>query len=156
MHWENADWVYESKSAQKKMFNFYKHTLQCFGGTKFILIDKDEKKPYCGDPTIDYKIYENLEEALLDTRSKFELVFLENISAIPEGVNYTSLKDFVHPTGDTLYVVGSNYNQLDLQLLKNKGFLGKNHVININIPGIALWSHVALGIALYDRISKEK
>ena len=84
------------------------------------------------------------------------VVFLSQPALILPGTGRVSLKDFAHPADDVLYVVGSDYGQLDFEALSRGGYLKDNDVVSIETPtSVPLWSHVALAITLYDRSVKQ-
>jgi len=61
------------------------------------------------------------------------------------------LRDYTHPKGDTIYVTGSDYADVEF-----KKFIGhKADFIGIACGEIPLWANQASTIALYDRKVKE-
>jgi hypothetical protein len=139
IHWENADWVHKYEDATRKILKFYTHTLKAFGYNKLLLIDVDNTKPFITDAEIDSTIFPTLEKAMAHLKG-FTFVFIENLPAAQ------NLKDFKHPKGDTCYIVGSDYGELE----------PKKNDLAVRIPTeIPFFAHVALAVVLNDRKEKE-
>jgi len=149
--WDNANWLYELSVAEKKYLSFWRISAKAFGVDKLIMIDLDGRNPVCGDTEIEFEIYSTLEEAL-DAYPNANIVFLENETAVPDGISYENLNDFEHPSEDVIYIFGSDFSGLALQSLDNE-YIEKGTVVNVEMPVNASypWATVMMGIVLYDR-----
>lgn len=139
VHWENADWVYKYEDARRKILKYYTHTLKAFGYNRLLMVDVDGTEPIMTDAEIDFTLCSSLEEAMAQLPG-FGFVYVENLPAAE------NLNNFIHPTGDTCYIIGSDYGQLTP---------GEGSAV-VRIPTeIPLWSHVAMAVVLSDRRQKE-
>ncbi len=154
--WENASWVYTTPRAVKDRIRLWNFTMKAFGVSKLIMVDVDGHVPECRDAEITFELQASL-AAVLDAHRDMTVVFLSQPTLTPSEVSQSRLKDFVHPTGDVLYVVGSDYGQLNFKTLAEGGYLDGNHVVAIKTPtSVPLWAHAALAITLYDRSVKQE
>lgn len=136
----------------------WRETMKALGGTHLILVDSDGLGPIVNDQEITFEVFPTL-QAALDNHPNKTFVFLEFEPNMPLGISYNDLKDFVHPIGNTFYVVGPDEGNLDLDNLFSQGYLTNNQVVTIKPPltfgyAVSGWSHVIAAIALYDRLAK--
>ena len=59
---------------------------------------------------------------------------------------FTWLKDYIHPDGDVLYVIGPDQYTLPIDMLETEG----NDLVAMEITRNSLWSIVAGGIVMRD------
>jgi tRNA(Leu) C34 or U34 (ribose-2'-O)-methylase TrmL len=93
------------------------------------------------DQEITTEKYEHLSD-VRDAYPNATLVFLDAAGS-------EDLAAFIHPEGDTIYVVGTDSDGLGEHLVPGE----EDDVVRVS-ASIELWSHMALAIALYDRQSK--
>jgi hypothetical protein len=118
----------------------YKQTAKALGATHLLWVQGPHAIPEVADQEISRHIY----SSIVDIRAAYPsatFVFLDT-----EG---TSIKNYVHPPEDVIYVVGE-----DTQGLSNLQPQEGEDIIRIS-SSIELWSHVAAGIVLYDRKIKQ-
>ena len=145
----------------KKYQKFWRLTLKTFGGSHLIFVDEENMQPEMGDITIIYELYPTIFDAL-DAYNGANFVFMESPELVPDNINTTWLKDFVHPDEDVFYVIGNNFSGLPMLDLYSRGYLDDQNVVSIKIKYTAnygipvpLWSHIVSAIVLSDRIQKE-
>lgn len=124
----------------KRWHNLYKQAAKALGATHLFWV---ECGPHYVPDVVDREITTEKYAYLADIRTAYPdatLVFLD----ISEGA--VNLADFVHPSGDTIYVVGTDSDGLGEHLVPAEG----DPITKIS-ASIELWSHMSLAIALYDR-----
>jgi hypothetical protein len=151
--WDNAQWVDVNPYAQKKILDLLRLTVKGFNGSHLILVDPKKQNPLCNDEEITFENYQSLTDAIEAHKNK-DFVFLEVARKIPSEYKPISLKDFKHPLGDTIYVVGSDFGDIPFNLLEKSNT--KYHFVYIDTQNniVPLWAHVALAIAFWDRLYK--
>ncbi len=118
----------------------WKDTAKAFG-VKLILIDVDEQGPPMRDPDVDFKLHDTLKDAL-DAYPDATVVWMTDLVE-----DYTTLKEFVHPEGDVLYVIGSDYGFIREENIEASGRPGP--AVKIDLP-MWLWAQQVYAILLYD------
>lgn len=101
------------------------------------------------------KVYPEMHLALEDYKD-YKKVFLKPPESIPGNPKYkgfldkeyefTWLKDYIHPEGDVLYVIGPDQYTLPIDMLETEG----NDLVAMEITRNSLWSIVAGGIVMRD------
>lgn len=127
--------------------DIWKSTVKPLDATHLLVVDESDLKPEWGDLAITYEIYPTL-DAVMSEYPEATYVYLEASRNIPDGIEFDSLSDFIHPAEDVIYIVGPDSSVLPIGSLPMDG----NHVVSIStVDGFALWSVVVAGIVLYDR-----
>lgn len=146
-YWSVHPWVTAHKSGPKRWISLYAYTLRAFGGTDLILIGRSLPKYVSHD--FNFRGYPSLELALKDYSNAKLVALMSDTSA---NVKIVNLEDYHHPKGNVLYIAGSDYGDVEVgKLLKS----GRCDFVRIETPvDFALWAHVAVAIALYDRNQK--
>jgi len=103
------------------------------------------------DIKIKYEYYTGLEE--IENKYKgSSFIYMESKPVLEKNqVKFTWLEEFVHPD-NAIYVVGSDYNKFVLTDYVND-YQNKTWV-SIKTIRKYLWSYMAMGIVLYDRLIK--
>ena len=135
-HWDPPDVIAGIPPAAKKLPLHWATTAKAFGVHQIHMVGKNI--PAFGDQEIDFRSFLTLDEALAEFEG-LGRVYVER-----DGIEH--LVDYVHPTGDCVYVFGGDYGGLQVP---------ENHdsvkVIEGDIP---LYAHVAMAIVLFDRTMK--
>lgn len=141
-YWSVHPWILCDRSGPKRWMSLYSYTLRSFGVTDLIMIGTDipDHVPY----GVNYRTYPELGVFLNDNPD------VKLVALTAQGTQ--SLKDYVHPVGDVLYVLGSDYGDVELKTLQARGNCDFVR-IDVMETGI-LWAHIALGIVLNDRSTK--
>lgn len=152
-YWDNAQWVDVNPYAQKKILDLWRITVKAYNVNPLILIDPRELKPVCNDEEITFETYLNLNDAISAHKDN-QFVFLEVKSKIPPEIQSINLKDFNHPEGNVMYVVGSDFGDIPFKELESNP--ERFHFVYIETGNsiVPLWAHSALAVALYDRLAK--
>ncbi|MHA2064125.1 MAG: hypothetical protein ACXABY_07065 [Candidatus Thorarchaeota archaeon] len=122
------------------------------GATHLFMIDKTQYRvgQYYdhADGEIEFGLFESLGDVMaLYSSEKF--VYLENESSFAfEGVEYSGLKEYVHPDS-CIYVTGPDTGVENI--LVNSDVLDPDYV-SIDVQNV--WSETAVNIVLYDRKTK--
>jgi len=147
--WSVHPGMVSSIRAMKRWLSMYIFSLQAFGGTDLITVRAPESS--FGYDIVHQNVG-SLREAL-DLYPRAEIVAL--VGARPDTITPTKLKDFKHPGGDTLYLVGGDYVDVDFDVLASYEDRCSYITIGTATPEFySLWSHVCLGMALWDRYVK--
>ena len=143
IHWENADWLDDKKRARTVM-KFYTFTMKAFG-IKNLDVITDTNIEWT-DSEINFRQFKTLKEAIKLYKNK-EIVVIEKSDNYPRK-RFKNLSNFIHPKDNVVYLIGSDYGQINLKLLK------KPVLVTIKTKNtIPLWSHTALGILMFSRFS---
>jgi len=147
IYWETFIGVKESIYYE----DLVKDTLKPLYCTNVLLIHEEGLNPTgIGDLYFTQEIHSSI-HALMEAHLDHTFVFLEAERNIPEGINYTELKDFEHPAENVIYVTGKDSGSIPLDTLN----LNNNHVVTIKtFNNYAMWAIIIAGIVLYDRYSK--
>ena len=96
--------------------------------------------------------------------SDYKLIFLKPPESIPgnpqykgfskEEFDFTWLKDFKHPDGDVLYLIGPDQYTLPLDMVDM--YKEDNQFVSLEITRNSLWSIVAAGIVARDAMIQDK
>ena len=127
-----------------RFMSFYNYTLTAFGATHLCMIGSPAVAYEHTHVGITYASYTTLDD-VVKAFPGVNLVALCN----SETKTPATLNTFVHPAEDVLYVVGSDYGDLDYPAVDRQA--QKSYVIIEGAEAMALWGHVALAIALHDR-----
>lgn len=130
-HWDDAEAFKGNQKAKKKLLKQWTHTAKAFGIHHFIVIGEESAIPVLNDAEIKIDFYDNYHQVRKDYPKHKYVVMTE------EGKDIEKVK---FPTGDVIYVVGSNYSNP----ATNKGDV----LVSIKAK-IPLWDVVAAGIVLY-------
>jgi len=130
-----------------RWMSFYNYTLKSFGIDTMIMLGNC---PVSYEHSIPEIVYENY----LDLTTALEAHPNTNIVALCADGTHSpvDLGSYTHPAEDVLYIVGSDYGEVNHTVLDNF-----NNVDHVNIEGTLtqpLWGHVALAIAFWDRKRK--
>jgi hypothetical protein len=129
-----------------RWLSFYTYTARSFGADKLLMVGNPPSAHDHMVEGVDYGTYPELDGVFKD---------FPNASIVALSVDADHkpipLKDFRHPQGDTLYVVGSDYGEVNYTVLDQ--YTPVYVSIEMAKPQ-PLWGHVALGIALQDRWCK--
>jgi len=123
-------------------------TIKPLGAKLLIMIDPNNLQKHFIDEDMIFETYNSLYDALLAHKKK-EFVFLEAERGIPTNIEFNYLKNFKHPKGDTLYIVGPDTNGINFKEINE--FINNNVVAIQTEKNYAIWSFIAIAIALYDR-----
>lgn len=133
IYWNTHPWITSHAGGPKRWLSFYILAMQAFGADTLLLVNAPEiKHGY----DINFKQYDTIEELLKDYED-YKIVTLT-------GKTEKTLKEFKHPEGKVLYLVGDDYGDVpDIEGDKIKIENCKNSNL--------LWSHNCVAIALYDK-----
>ena len=141
-HWETLEETQYLK-------HIWIETVKPLYGTHIYFVDEEGNAPKEIDLELTYKTFPNLLDAI-NEHPDATYVFLEAERNIPDNINYTYLKDFVHPKEDVFYVLGKDSGTLSLDKIDK--FDNKFKVVSIKtFYNFAMWAIVITGIVLYDR-----
>jgi hypothetical protein len=141
VHWDNAAWINDPERIRTVM-KFYTLTMKAFGLGRLDVITTDDIG--WADTEIDFHTFPTL-AACVAAHSGKTFVVLEKESNYPEET-FTNIRDYTHPADDLMYVIGSDYSQVNLSDVPTPD------LVTIDTPvSIALWSSVVLGIMLAER-----
>jgi hypothetical protein len=129
--------------------DLWRESLKPLGLTHLIFVDEDSLNPSCGDLSITYEVYPTLKEVLNNYQS-VNKVFIDLPKNL-QNYSFSYLEKFKHPE-DALYILGSDSKGLDLSHISTKDSVVAIETANI----FQMWSVVAAGIILYDRLIKGK
>lgn len=131
-HWDCK--IGTSTKMKRQMYQYYDFTAKAFGVEDLLLVDKDDSCTI--EPP---NVFETKEAAFAKVSTACIPVYISENGKL-------DLKDFIHPT-DALYIIGPNYTGYDVP--------EDAYSVRIETRGLVpLWSHVALGIVLADRVNK--
>ena len=130
-HWDEAEAFTKDQKAQKKLLKQWTHTAKAFGIYHLMVIGEETAIPVLGDIEVKIEFFDNYHQIRKAYPKSKYVVITE------EGKDVEKVK---FPSGDVIYVVGSNYSNP----ATNKGDVLVS--IKANIP---LWDVVAAGIVLY-------
>jgi hypothetical protein len=125
---------------QKRWYNMYKQAAKALGATHLLWVKTNYEVPHIADREIVVEVYDSFAD-LRAAYTSSEFVFMDANADI-------DLKDFSHPKGDVVYVIGS-----DEDGLKYTPPESKDQIVKIS-SSIELWSFHTLSIVLYDRVAK--
>lgn len=120
----------------KRWMSFYIFSMQEFGADTLILV---------GAPVIDhgydigFEQYDDIDDVLSEYPDH-EIVCMT-------GIAEDTLREYEHPSGDVLYVIGNDYGGLP-------EVVGTQLRIETINESNTLWSHTVAAIVLYDRYMK--
>ena len=146
-----AAFYYESTtknamSGTHSALDMWRESLKPFGIHGLDIIDPEGLYPPVGDAELETYIWPNLEMAVKRWPDLRLVVLDKDYSTV-------SLQEYIHPE-DALYIVGPDSDRVNISAL-NAYEADRLDVVQILTPLDApMWSPVALGIALYDRIIK--
>jgi len=127
--------------------SFYNYTLKSFGADTMIMIGNP---PVHYEHTVEEITYENYVDLIsaLDAHASANVVTLY----LGKDVEPHSLRDYRHPVEDVIYLTGSDYGEVNYPVLKGRSNLD---YVCIEMAGTqSLWAHVAIAVALHDRVCK--
>lgn len=131
----------------------WRQTAKSFGCTHYISIDVDKTDYEHNDEEILHEKYDTLDDVLEKYKDK-TIVFLESSNNLPSDVSHYTLQEFQHPKDDVLYVFGHEYSGLNFDKIDLT--LPNRYVVTVEtIHPAGLWSVVAGGIILYNRMIKD-
>lgn len=128
--------------APLKEFKLWEAVLRPFGLDKLIM------SPISGikQTNIILEEYKSLDD-IFNQYSTFKKVFVE----CPQNVDsYSELKDYVHPTGDVMYIFGNSAAGNSNYITKDDDVVGITTPIDLTI----MWAFNIIPIVLYDRENK--
>lgn len=127
--------------------DIWANTVRPLGGTHLFFVDYQGIGTPKVDGSIVSKTYSSFQE-VVDDNPKATYVYLAAERNIPKDIDFTYLKNFVHPKEDVIYVVGKDSGTM----LEEVPLLKGNHVVSIAADdNLALWALIVIGITLYDR-----
>lgn len=146
MCWEKPHWM--NYASMAKELKKYLNTAMSFGilEENIFIIDLDnsiKESQMVLDIAYSFTYYSSLEEIINENDL---YILLEPESIIPQNDSFSYLKDYTHKD-DSTYIIWSEYGNIPFDNFSNK----ENVAISIVDGSSSLWSHVALGIVLYDR-----
>ena len=138
IHWDHKTRM--NHDNMRYMYQYWDYSCRGFGlePSSFVFVDLEGTLAGLNPPN---KIFDTLEEAL-DSFPDFIPVYIH-------GSGKTKLSEFNHPE-NAVYIFGPNWDSMAVP----------EDAVCVSIPapdpviGIDLFSHVALGIVLYDRFIK--
>ena len=131
IHWDHKPKL--DHAHLRYMYQYWDYTCRGFGmePSDFAFIDLEGSLSILKIPN---PVFEKLDEAL---------GLYEGTPVYIHGEGAEDLSQFTHPK-DAIYIVGPNYENFNFP----------DNSLSVSIPNAwdDLWSHVALGIVLYDRL----
>jgi hypothetical protein len=141
-HWETLE-------ETEYLKHIWTETVKPLYATHLYFVDKEGNAPKEVDLELTYKTFPTLLDAI-NEHPEATLIYLEAERNIPNWIDYTYLKDFVHPAEDVIYVFGPDSGGLPLEKLEKD-----SKIVTIKtFHDFAIWQIVAIGITLYDRMVK--
>ena len=135
-------------------------TVLNFGANRLLLVNTSGQQMQSQGPL---EVYPELGVALnaKDENGKqykdYTLVYFKPPESIPgtpeykgfskESFDFTYLREFIHPTGDVLYIIGPDQYTLPIDFMD---ISGDNELVALEITRNSLWSIVAGGIVSRD------
>lgn len=146
IYWDvHPDYVSVSGGA-KRWLSSYIFTMEAFGADKLFIIGKPG---ISHGYNIQHTEHDTL-DGIFQANSNAKIVAL--VGSVPQGITKVSLKDYIHPEEDVLYVIGGDYSDIEFDVCKANNADFVNISNGTNSPN--LWSNVVAGIALRDRYIK--
>jgi len=130
-HWDTAIAFDTSEIARKKLLKQWTHTIKAFGVYKLIVIGGGDLVPPMEDLEITMEKFTTYDEVLIAYPGHSRVVLVDT---------GTDVDSVVFPTGDVLFVLGSNY----ANPIVNEG----DTTVSVSAI-IPLWDVVAAGIVLH-------
>ena len=146
MYWDPHEEMQGLLGGPKRWLSIPLFVAQAFGATNLFLIGNPDIEH--GYP-VQHTEYNDLEDILSDNEGASVVAL---VGKCPEGVEPIPLTRYEHPEGDVLYIIGSDYG--DIEFEKLHGYDVEYVHIDSPVDISHFWSVSVASIVLYDRWTK--
>ena len=147
IYWDVHDGFVSVTGGAKRWLSTFLFSLEAFGYTELFVI---------GNPNIvhGYNIQHQEYPDIEDVFNEYPNAdIVACVGSVPENITAIPLNEFNHPEGDTIYVIGGDYGDIEFDKLPEE----RTSYIHIESATDMknFWSMVVAGIVLRDRYVKD-